>query len=297
PPEHTVTLDQVRQRDRSVPLIIADGMGVDSTAMLLVLKAHAIRPNLILFADTGGEKPETYQYIELRRAWLAASGFPPLVVLRYTPKKVPDRTLEDQCLRTKTLPSLAYGGKSCSLKWKVAPQNRYCARWEPALWCWQAGKKPIKAIGYDAGKSDGRRIKIWNDGKYVYWYPLKELGLDRDACKRLIADAGLREPPKSACWFCPASKKAELQWLERQHPDLVLRALAIEENAMAKLRTVKGLGRRFSWKEYLQGEGAVDEGSDRTVAPIRTPGHNHERLLAEGKEVGHVLGCLAPATG
>jgi hypothetical protein len=78
-PDRTVTLDEVRQRDRDVPLIIADGMGVDSTAMLLVLKACAIRPDLILFADTGGEKPETYRYIELRRAWLAASGFPPSV--------------------------------------------------------------------------------------------------------------------------------------------------------------------------------------------------------------------------
>jgi hypothetical protein len=261
--DRTVTLDEVRERDRDVPLIIADGMGVDSTAMLLVLKAWAIRPDLILFADTGGEKPETYRYIELRRAWLAASGFPPLVIVRYTPKKVPDRTLEDQCLRTKTLPSLAYGGKSCSLKWKVAPQNRYCSGWEPALWCWQAGKKPIKAIGYDAGKSDGRRIKIWNDQKYIYWYPLKELGMDRDACKRLISEAGLEVPPKSACWFCPASKKPELQWLKRHHSDLAGRAVALEENAKERLRTVKGLGRRFSWKEYLRTAGDPgEEGSE-----------------------------------
>jgi hypothetical protein len=131
-PDRTVTLDEVRKRGRDVPLIVADGMGVDSTAMLLVLKACGIRSDLVLFADTGGEKPETYRYIELRGAWLAASGFPPLVIVRYTRKKVPDRTLKDQCLRTKSLPSLAYGGKRCSLKWKVAPQNRVCSRWEPA---------------------------------------------------------------------------------------------------------------------------------------------------------------------
>ena len=33
-------------------------MGVGSTAMLLVLKVHGIRPDLILFPDTSGEKPD-----------------------------------------------------------------------------------------------------------------------------------------------------------------------------------------------------------------------------------------------
>ena len=43
------------------PLVVAYGLGVDSTAMLVEFAHRGIRPDLILFADTGGEKPETYQ--------------------------------------------------------------------------------------------------------------------------------------------------------------------------------------------------------------------------------------------
>ena len=42
------------------PLVVSYGMGVDSTAMLIGMAQRSIRPDLILFADTGGEKPETY---------------------------------------------------------------------------------------------------------------------------------------------------------------------------------------------------------------------------------------------
>ncbi|QDU97641.1 hypothetical protein Pla8534_54920 [Lignipirellula cremea] len=42
------------------PLVVAYGLGVDSTAMLIGLQRRGVRPDLILFANTGGEKPETY---------------------------------------------------------------------------------------------------------------------------------------------------------------------------------------------------------------------------------------------
>ena len=44
------------------PFSVAYGMGVDSTAMLVGLAERGIRPDAILFADVGGEKPETYAY-------------------------------------------------------------------------------------------------------------------------------------------------------------------------------------------------------------------------------------------
>jgi hypothetical protein len=129
----TITLAEVRSRSADVPLVIADGLGVNSTALLIHLRRVGLRPDLILFADTGSEKHETYGYLQTRREWLRAAEFPDLIVVRRRGVRVPDRSLEDQCLRTGTLPSLAYGGKSCSLKWKVARQNKFCNHWEPVL--------------------------------------------------------------------------------------------------------------------------------------------------------------------
>jgi hypothetical protein len=227
--------------------VIADGLGVNSTALLIQLTRAGIRPDLILFADTGSEKPETYAYLEIRRSWLSRVGFPDCIGVRRRGERVPD-----QSLRTGTLPSLAYGGKSCSLKWKVAPQDKFCKHWEPALWCWQSGQRVVKAIGYDAGPSDGRRIKEFRDPKYRFWYPLREFGLNRAACIELICSEGLPVPCKSACFFCPATKKQELVQLHGDHPDLVERALTIERRALPNLRSVQGLGRSFAWTTWLR---------------------------------------------
>ena len=35
-------------------------------------------------------------------------------------------TLEDECLKSGTLPSIAYGFKRCSLKHKIGPQEKFC---------------------------------------------------------------------------------------------------------------------------------------------------------------------------
>jgi 3'-phosphoadenosine 5'-phosphosulfate sulfotransferase (PAPS reductase)/FAD synthetase len=94
------------------PLVVAYGLGVDSTAMLVELAVRGLRPDLILFADTGGEKPETYQYLNVIQPFLARIGFPQVTTVRYQPKRALYKTLEGQCLHTGTLPSLAYGGKS-----------------------------------------------------------------------------------------------------------------------------------------------------------------------------------------
>jgi hypothetical protein len=230
---------------------VAYGAGVNSTALLVELARRGVRPDLVLFADTGGEKPETYEYLDAVRPFLLRVGFPDLAVVRYRPKRAAYHTLEGQCLHTGTLPSLAYGGKSCSMKYKRHPQDIYIRGWPPAQACWRRGGKVVKAIGYDAGPADSRRFRYPEDEEYRYWYPLAEWGYDRERCTRIIRGAGLPVPLKSACYFCPASKKPEILWLRQRHPDLLERALRIERNAQAKLTSVKGLGRSFSWQAYL----------------------------------------------
>src|ERR1700693_2051079 len=88
------------------PLVVAYGLGVDSTAMLVEFAHRGIRPDLILFADTGGEKPETCQYLDVIRPFLARHGFPDVITVRYRPRRAVYSTLEAQCLHTGTLPSL-----------------------------------------------------------------------------------------------------------------------------------------------------------------------------------------------
>src|SRR5690606_23360538 len=132
----------------------------------------------------------------------------------------PYHTLGENCLTNGTLPSLAFGFKSCSLKWKVAPQNAYVDRWAPAREAWRAAMKVQKVIGYDASPKDRRRYahaQGLEDPKYEYLYPLIEWGWDRDRCTEEIRREGLPVPPKSACTFCPAMKPYELRRLKTRH--------------------------------------------------------------------------------
>lgn len=111
-PTTLTEFDPIVRTDPLPVLVVAYGMGVDSTAMLIGLAARGIRPAAILFADTGGEKPETYAYLPVIQGYLTRVGFPPVITVRYEPTRAAYRTLEEQCLHTGTLPSLAYGGRS-----------------------------------------------------------------------------------------------------------------------------------------------------------------------------------------
>lgn len=50
--------------------VVSFGGGTNSTAMIIGMYLHKIPVDLILFADTGGEQPHTYEFIRVFNAWL-----------------------------------------------------------------------------------------------------------------------------------------------------------------------------------------------------------------------------------
>ena len=241
--------------------MVADGCGVDSTAMLIGLHQRGIRPQAILHADTGDEHPETVAYREYRREWLAKIGFPDLTIVRRKPSEqgmrrrsdgrvgVTYSTLGENCIENQTLPSLAFGFKGCSVKWKIEPQNTWTDTWGPALRTWGHGQRVVKLIGYDAGPKDSRRAhELGNDDQYTYLYPLREWGWDRPRCIREIITAGVKLPRKSACIYCPASKTHEIAELVRDYPELADYVCEIEDNARPNFKSIEGL-----WRQTVKG--------------------------------------------
>ena len=102
-----------------VPLIVCNGVGVNSYAMLIAMNRKGIIPDVITFADLEAEKPETYDALTVIDDWLESVGFPRTIVCQK--KTLPEtiyETLEGNCVSNETLPSLAFGMKSCSIKWK-----------------------------------------------------------------------------------------------------------------------------------------------------------------------------------
>ena len=132
--------------------IVSFGGGTNSAALLIGLYKHKIPIDLITFADTGAEHPHTYQFIEIINQWLAEHGMPQITVVQYVDRYGNRLSLETECLRSHTLPSIAYGHKRCSQKHKIAPQEKFCNHYAPCREVWQRGEKVNRYIGYDAEK-------------------------------------------------------------------------------------------------------------------------------------------------
>lgn len=216
--------------------IVSFGGGTNSAALLIGLYKHKIPIDLITFADTGAEHPHTYQFIEIINQWLAEHGMPQITVVQYVDRYGNRLSLETECLRSHTLPSIAYGHKRCSQKHKIAPQEKFCNHYAPCREVWQRGEKVNRYIGYDAGevkRYEHSRKYNEADKKYHNRYPLiEEWGWNRDDCIREIKAAGLPQPGKSSCFFCPSMKKQEILYLKEHYPDLFNRAATLEENAI-----------------------------------------------------------------
>jgi hypothetical protein len=281
------------------PLALCFGAGVDSTAMLVALHEAGIRPDVITFADTRAEKRATYEHVERMNDVLRAWTWPTVDVCRKIPKASTGYVdLYGNCLANETLPSLAFGMKSCSQKWKAAPQDHFLkgaktgpgARPPHPLWTAtrRAGLRITKLIGYDCGKADVKRSSSLKrqDADFDFAYPLQLIGWTRGDCIAAITQTLGADlvPIKSACFFCPASKHWELFWLAAHQPELMDRALILERNALTgrhsrfdevefgasweelvrngdsfpSSNTTVGLGRGFAWNQWARVNDVVD---------------------------------------
>ena len=240
--------------DRS-PVVVSYGGGTNSTAMLIGMVERSEPVDLILFADTGGERPGTYAYLRLFSNWLVEHGYPAIETVFYTNRSGERVTLEGRSLETERLPSLAYGFKKCSMRFKRDPQNKRVNNWPPARDAWSSGKKVIKLLGFDA--DEPQRARDMDDEKYRYLYPLLEWNWGREECIEAIERAGLPQPGKSSCFFCPAMRPKEILQLRACHPDLLERALEIERRAAPHTKgVIVGLGRDWTWKGVLEADEA-----------------------------------------
>ena len=270
------------------PLVVSYGGGVDSTALLLKLAELGIRPAAILFADTGSEMAWTYKVLPVVRSWIERT-WPGLTLTVVRTNKggtasAPYRTLYGNCTANETLPDILFnpGRHGCSVEWKGRPLDAWVlARFPERV---AAGLPIVRAIGYDASKADTKRscsafakaAKRAEAGKataadraFSFWYPLQGWGMTRPDCEALIrrelgaeveAATGFDCVRKSACIICPSMTREELSELATDSWDECLQALSAEARAIEGkhgLLRFAGLGRSWSWADYLEGVGLL----------------------------------------
>lgn len=195
--------------------MISFGAGVNSVAMTIMLVEDGWR-GPIVFADTGGEHPDTYCYMTyFEKEYLKPRG---LVITRLMPgseyhSKKAQLPLEEYCLQCGIIPLLAV--RWCSIEWKRDPVNR---------WSKDQGQE-INLLGISASEPQRER-----DDPTVR-YPLIDESIHRPECRRIIQKAGLLVPRKSGCFFCGGQSYAQWRLLYFEYPELYERAIAMEDNA------------------------------------------------------------------
>lgn len=251
--------------------ILSLGGGTQSCALALMSAAGDL-PKLdhIIFADTQGELPETYAYIDYLRSVVEPAGIPLHVV---TAGNLEHALLGEQMTVNPTPPAHLLradgkkgriGGYKCSYDFKRRQIERKVKELCGGRGAWKTStveqwigfsvdeigrmkenddcrcghkrlgrdrqNRPLRTHDPACTKCDCEAFDPW----LVNRWPLVEMRMRRHDTIRWFHANGHPTPPRSACWFCPNSGNDRWQELRRDHPDLFERACIIDET----IRTV-----------------------------------------------------------
>lgn len=188
--------------------VVAFSGGKDSTAMLLRLLELGERIDRIVFADTGFEFPELYEYIKR--------------IEKHIGRKVeivkPETTFEEW-----------FSGKVTrgELEGEV---RGFPGRLHPCYWTREAKIKPLEKLQKDAeivyvGIAYDEKERMSSDPKSKIRYPLVEWKWTEQDCVNYLNKLGLLNPlyvnfNRLGCWFCPKQGINSLYVLWKLYPDL-----------------------------------------------------------------------------
>ena len=218
---------------------ISYGGGVQSSA-LIVLAAQGKLKDIIggdltaaLFSNVGddSEHPKTLDYVRNIMIPWSIENDVNVLELRKVDKYGNEITLlekisdpDKKFLKIPArYPSGAPASRHCTVDWKV----RVLQKWLRENGATQ-DDPAIVSIGIST--DEYQRANSKSDAKYEKRiFPLLELGLSRDDCINLIADAGLEVPPKSSCYFCPFHTVKMWQDMRDNEPELFEKAAQLED--------------------------------------------------------------------
>lgn len=192
--------------------ILSFGGGVNSVALMILLLREQLPFDGAIFADTGGEVPETYNFLEIAKEYLSKHGVPLTVVSK------PGRTLYETAWERRVFPSAIW--RWSTRDYKVTPIHRHYRTLGGHI-------NQYLAIAWD----EVMRMKDSRVDYVTNLFPLVERRITRAGCVELIQEAGLPVPPRSACYFCPFNTVDRWRWLYETHPELYEKAISLEEHS------------------------------------------------------------------
>ena len=243
------------------------GGGRQSTAALVLAASGRLDVDLFVFANVGddSENPDTLEYVErYAKPYAAAHGIE-LVEVQRKFKDGRDPSLYQYVLKApRSIPlpmrmsdNGAPGNRTCTTDWKIDVIASYLTR----TLRWPTPWENLLGISWDESHRM-RDPEHRNREQYTLRYPLCDLRITVADCKRIVADAGLPEPPKSSCWFCPFHDLPAWARLRLHRPDLFKQSVQMEQYINER-RAKLGKDQLYLSTRLKPLDVAVPEGADQ----------------------------------
>lgn len=218
---------------------VVSGMGDDSAMMIAELFVRGYEPKAIIFCNTGNEWPHTMAFAAKLQTWMMANNWSELIILDKYTKHGQKTSVYSENFKNGRMPPPVYGFKTCSLRFKKEPADRYLAEREGhkgdnGRISWKNwDKKIVKCVGLNA--DEDHRINGWmEDDCFEQVFPLDDWGTGEHEAINTVESVGLYMPGKSSCTMCPNMTAPEIIKLYRYHPFLFAMAIAMEQNVIQK---------------------------------------------------------------
>lgn len=208
--------------------VFSFGGGVQSTAALVLAAQGKIDYRVFLFSNVGddSENPDTLDYVKSVSVPFSQKNGLALHELRRETNN--GETLYQRTLRETSgvripvrMKNGMPGRRSCTQGFKIDVIRRWLG-------------KGTHTVGLGISWDEVHRMRDSGNARFINEYPLIELRMTRAVCLEIVRAAGLPQPPKSACWFCPFHRKSEWADMRRDKPELFERAVELEKILTAK---------------------------------------------------------------
>jgi hypothetical protein len=211
---------------KSHATVLNYGGGRQTVAVCILIARGVIpKPDCIVMADTGREKPTTFEYLE-----------------KYTQPLMREHGLEIEIAGRHHATVDLYGGNGdllipvftetgklsafCSGKWKIDVVERHLR--SKGI----TGGTNWLGFAFDERRRWTRAVDKLRHNHTVAC-PLVDLMMTTADCLKLIARHGWPEPHVSSCWMCPHQRNEEWAYTRATRPDLFAEACRIDEEVRA----------------------------------------------------------------
>jgi len=231
-------------KDEPTLRVLSLGAGVQSSALLLMMKNRKIKPaDVAIFSDTGNEPPEVYEHLEF------LEEISPIPIHKVSYGHITNDILNDRFDGYIKIPfhirkkdgKMGIGMRQCTKDYKITPIHQEIRRILDRQRLRYTSIEIVMGISKDEQTRMAYPEKEWG----IHCYPLVFNNITREDCIEYWENEFNKKPPRSACIVCPYRKDEDWKIMKETRPKQF--AEAVEFDYFIRDKSMTGVKSYISW--------------------------------------------------